>query len=233
MTQWRQCGVIIQTSSIVVQDLEMHHYPRERDDSTLPKTEAGSIYKNGLLEGNTQCKHFHFSENLHDRGNVIPCNIEEDQACNSLIQKGWRTTVNLQAELPTTRLLQYKLGCIMETCIWNHDRSSTLSQAERYCDVVLWYFIVRVNDVYHSRSCIKDEHFEFLMVPLFHKPDRTTASTSKMSTFCSQNRITHWRTEESDQRGGEWEPIKIPHRNLAYVPKSTSKPLSSNSAKTA
>jgi hypothetical protein len=33
-----------------------------------------------------------------------------------------------------------------------------------------------------------------------------------------------WRTGESDQRGGEWEPIKIPHRNLAYIPKSTRDP---------
>jgi hypothetical protein len=35
----------------------------------------------------------------------------------------------------------------------------------------------------------------------FHKPHRTIASTSKMSTFCSQNRITHggfWRDLRSD-----------------------------------
>jgi hypothetical protein len=31
--------------------------------------------------------------------------------------------------------------------------------------------------------------------------------------------------------GGEWEPIKIPHRNLAYVPKST-RSRSSNPIKT-
>jgi hypothetical protein len=40
-----------------------------------------------------------------------------------------------------------------------------------------------------------------------------------------------------DQRrrpeGGEWEPIKIPHRNSAYILKSTRTPLSSNSVKTA
>jgi hypothetical protein len=29
------------------------------------------------------------------------------------------------------------------------------------------------------------------------------------------------KDRRSDQRGGEWEPIKIPHQNLAYVPKST------------
>jgi hypothetical protein len=31
-------------------------------------------------------------------------------------------------------------------------------------------------------------------------------------------RYTGWRTGEGDQRGGEWEPIKITHRNLAYIP---------------
>jgi hypothetical protein len=32
------------------------------------------------------------------------------------------------------------------------------------------------------------------------------------------SRIRWWRTRESDQRGGEWEPIKITHSNLAYIP---------------
>jgi hypothetical protein len=32
------------------------------------------------------------------------------------------------------------------------------------------------------------------------------------------------RTGEGDQRGGEWEPIKIPHWNSAYIPKSTRNP---------
>jgi hypothetical protein len=30
-----------------------------------------------------------------------------------------------------------------------------------------------------------------------------------------------WRTGEDDQRGGEWEPIKIPRENLAYIPNQT------------
>jgi hypothetical protein len=35
-----------------------------------------------------------------------------------------------------------------------------------------------------------------------------------------------WRTGEGDQRGGggEWEPIKIPRGNSAYIPKSTQRP---------
>jgi hypothetical protein len=37
---------------------------------------------------------------------------------------------------------------------------------------------------------------------------------------------------EKATRGGEWEPIKIPHRELGIYPKINSTPLSSNSAKT-
>jgi hypothetical protein len=33
------------------------------------------------------------------------------------------------------------------------------------------------------------------------------------------------KDRRGDQRGGEWEPIKIPQRNLAYIPKSTRTPL--------
>jgi hypothetical protein len=32
---------------------------------------------------------------------------------------------------------------------------------------------------------------------------------------------TNWRTREGDQRRGEWEQIKIPQWNLAYIPKMT------------
>jgi hypothetical protein len=35
---------------------------------------------------------------------------------------------------------------------------------------------------------------------------------------------TKRRTREGDQRGGEWEPIKILMQELAYVPSSTTKP---------
>jgi hypothetical protein len=34
---------------------------------------------------------------------------------------------------------------------------------------------------------------------------------------------TNWRTREGDQRGGEWEPIKILMQELAYVPTSNPK----------
>jgi hypothetical protein len=34
---------------------------------------------------------------------------------------------------------------------------------------------------------------------------------------------TNWRTGEGDQRGGEWEPIKILMQELAYVPSSNLK----------
>jgi hypothetical protein len=34
---------------------------------------------------------------------------------------------------------------------------------------------------------------------------------------------TNWRTGEGDQRGGEWEPIKILMQELAYVPSSNPK----------
>jgi hypothetical protein len=37
--------------------------------------------------------------------------------------------------------------------------------------------------------------------------------------------VRNWRTGEGDQRGGgEWESIKIPLRNLAYIPNSTRRP---------
>jgi hypothetical protein len=39
-------------------------------------------------------------------------------------------------------------------------------------------------------------------------------------TWC----LYKWRTREDEQMGGEWEPIKIHHRNLAYIPKSTRHP---------
>jgi hypothetical protein len=38
--------------------------------------------------------------------------------------------------------------------------------------------------------------------------------------------------EKTTRGGGEWEPIKISHRNSAYVPKLTLTHLSFNSTKT-
>jgi hypothetical protein len=42
---------------------------------------------------------------------------------------------------------------------------------------------------------------------------------SILFTFLEIN-INFWRTGVKRPEGGEWEQIKIPHRNLAYVPKS-------------
>jgi hypothetical protein len=36
--------------------------------------------------------------------------------------------------------------------------------------------------------------------------------------FCPYKNL---KDQRGDQRGGEWEPNKIPQRNLAYIPKST------------
>jgi hypothetical protein len=44
--------------------------------------------------------------------------------------------------------------------------------------------------------------------------------SSNMSS-CSEE---SWRIGEGIQRGGEWEPIKISHRNLTYIPSQTRRP---------
>jgi hypothetical protein len=55
------------------------------------------------------------------------------------------------------------------------------------------------------------------------------AHCSRYSIHPGTNKI---KGQEKATRGGESESIKIPRRNLAYIPKSVGRPLSSNSAKT-
>jgi hypothetical protein len=46
-----------------------------------------------------------------------------------------------------------------------------------------------------------------------------------MSLLDSRKVLIKFEGPEKATRGGEWEPIKIPHRNLAYIPKSIRDPF--------
>jgi hypothetical protein len=61
----------------------------------------------------------------------------------------------------------------------------------------------------------------------YHGLLATQAGKSAQKKVATKLKDGRKRSEE-----GEWEPIKIPHRNLAYISKSIRCPLSSSLAKT-
>jgi hypothetical protein len=65
--------------------------------------------------------------------------------------------------------------------------------------------------------------FRYLRVPLHY--DKLRREDIQTMVDLIINRIPGLKDWRRRPEGGEWEPIKIPHRNLAYIPKPTRDPF--------
>jgi hypothetical protein len=65
-----------------------------------------------------------------------------------------------------------------------------------------------------SQNFLSLPYCEFLLIP--HR----VQSTEFCETIVSTNQNLYLKDRRRRPEGGEWEPIKIPHRNLAYIPNS-------------
>jgi hypothetical protein len=76
-----------------------------------------------------------------------------------------------------------------------------------------------------SSSSIASNIYANVVTERLTKANHVTWKAQVMAVLRGARLIGHVKDRRGDQRGGEWEPIKIPQRNLAYIPEPTRDPF--------